>query len=104
MTKKKMISIVRRYADHVRRSGIPVEKVIIFGSQVQGTAQYGSDIDTCVISPIFGKDPHAERVRLMELTREVDLSIEPHPYSPSGFTDPYDFLAQEIKRTGVEVS
>lgn len=94
---------VKRYQEILLEARIPVKKVIIFGSQAKGTAKPWSDIDVCVVSSIFGKDRHDERVRLMHLTLGVDLNIEPHPYNPTDLMDKWDPLAAEIRKYGLAI-
>jgi len=101
MTKKTIYNLIHKYRANLEKEGIPVTKVILFGSQAKGTAHKWSDIDVCVVSPLFGKDRHSERVMLMN--QRLDTTIEPHPYSPDELLDPYDPLATEIRNTGVAV-
>ncbi len=94
------INLIKKYKDVLRDAGIPVSKIILFGSYAKGKAKPWSDVDICVVSNAFGKDSHEELVRLMRLTSKVDDMIEPHPYHPKDLEDPFDSLAYEIKRTG----
>ncbi len=103
MTIQKATSIVLKYIATVRKHQIPVDAVYIFGSQVKQTAHTWSDIDTCVVSKVFGKDRHTERVALMHLTNDETRDIEPHPFSPEDFADKYDPLASEIRKYGIRV-
>lgn len=92
--KKKAISFI----ELVRANGIPVDSAFIFGSRVKGKVHSGSDLDICLVSPIFS-DRFDDRLRLMRLRREIDYSIEPHPFHPKDFVDENP-LVWEIKRTG----
>ncbi|OGY15896.1 MAG: hypothetical protein A2784_04335 [Candidatus Chisholmbacteria bacterium RIFCSPHIGHO2_01_FULL_48_12] len=93
-------NLIEKYRQALEAEGIPVEKMILFGSYAKGKAKPWSDVDVCVVSSSFGKDPYQEMVRLKQLTMRVDLMIEPHPYSPADLADPLDPLAWEIQRTG----
>jgi predicted nucleotidyltransferase len=93
-------NLIRKYRQVLMANGIPIEKIILFGSYAKGTAKPWSDLDVCVVSPIFGKDGHDEMVRLMKLTSSVDDMIEPHPYNPKDLADPWDPLAHEIMMHG----
>lgn len=99
----KIVRKIRLYARVLKKAGIPVQSLIVFGSQTKGTPKPCSDIDICVISPIFGKDRIEERVELGTLADKIDWRIEPHPYSPEDFAVEEDPFAHEIKRTGVEI-
>lgn len=101
MSIQKVTSIVQKYLRKIEKAGIPVTQAYIFGSQIKGKARYGSDIDLCIISPLFGKDRQKERVMLMNLSDETTDVIEPHPYSPSDFQKPFDSLSYEIRKTGL---
>ncbi len=104
MNTQAAITLAKRYAQQIKESGIPIEQVVLFGSQAQDTAHPWSDIDVCVVSPLFGKDRHAERVMLMDLLDMTTELIEPHPYSPEDFHNTLDPLANEIRRIGIVVA
>ena len=92
--------LIRAYRQNLIRHGIPVRRMILFGSYAKGTAKPWSDLDVCVVSEVFGKDSYEEMVRLRQLTTLIDPMIEPHPYHPNDLADPWDPLAAEIRRTG----
>lgn len=92
--------LIQQYRQVLIRAGIPVEKIILFGSYAKGNPKPWSDIDVCIVSPMFGKDNYDETVRLMKLTSGVENMIEPHPYSPKDLDDPWDPLAYEIRTHG----
>ncbi len=99
----KIVKKVQLYARTLKQAGVPVQALLLFGSQVKRNPKPHSDIDVCVISSIFGKDSHDERVKLSILANKVDWRIEPHPYSPKDFAVEEDPFAHEIKRTGVKI-
>ena len=100
----KLYKVAQSYLSKLKRSKIPVSQAFLFGSHVRGTAHKWSDLDLCVVSPVFGKDYHRELVHLMILRNGLDEIVEPHPYSPTDFENEFDSLAREIKRTGIIVS
>ena len=69
------LSIIRRYCDELARAGIRCERVMIFGSQAEGTAHEGSDIDLFVISRDWA--PYGLRERLEILGVAAARIIEP---------------------------
>ena len=87
----------------LEKNGFGVKALYVFGSYAKGTANRSSDIDLAVVSPDFGDDRQGERVKLMSLSQQIDLAIEPHPFSTEDFNDPYYPLAREIKKTGIKV-
>ena len=100
MIDKKIKSIVSRYITNVKKQGIPVKGVYIFGSYAKGVANKHSGIDVCIISKKFGIDRQKERILLMNMRSDNDDLIEPHPFSPNDFSNPFDPLAYQIKKQG----
>ncbi|MDA1079980.1 MAG: nucleotidyltransferase domain-containing protein [bacterium] len=94
---------ISAYKKLLKEAKVPVEAVILFGSQVRGTAKPYSDIDLCVVSSQFGKNHHDELVALLRLTNADTSSIEPHPFHPSDLADMWNPLASEIKKFGISV-
>ncbi|MBM4401810.1 MAG: nucleotidyltransferase domain-containing protein [Candidatus Cloacimonetes bacterium] len=94
---------IRNYLNLLQKSGVSVERGILFGSQAKGTVKDYSDIDLCVVSSEFGKDPIAEEVRLKSLTWDIDPRIEVTLYSPADLACEEDPLAYEIRKYGREI-
>lgn len=92
--------LIKKYKTLLQEKGIPVKKIILFGSYAKGTAKPWSDLDLCIVSSVFGKAKYDEMVSLMHLASIIDPMIEPHPYHPKDLRDPFDSLAYEINRTG----
>lgn len=108
MGKRKAINndirnIALRFAAVLEKQGIPVSKLIIFGSHVKDRAVEESDIDLCIVSPKFGKDPVEELQFLLKQTRRIDTRIEPIPVSPQEYRRPLSPLIFEIKKFGREI-
>lgn len=82
---------------------LPIEKVIIFGSQVKGKPHHFSDIDVCIISSRF-KDCLKALQFLWEKRKdeEVKAGLEPIGFSKEDFKKG-NSLIQEIKRNGIEI-
>lgn len=92
-----------RFAKVINSVGIPISKLIIFGSYAKGKAGKDSDIDLCLVSPKFGRDPIGELQFLLKRTRDVDDRIEPIPVSSSEYRETATPLIFEIKRSGKEI-
>lgn len=101
--KPEIKTILKRYKRALLQTDLPVEKVILFGSQAIGKAGRWSDIDVCVISPDFGRDEVKEMVRLRNIALPVDIRIEPHPYSIKDFMVEEDPFAYQIRKTGIVI-
>jgi predicted nucleotidyltransferase len=78
---------------------VTVDKVILYGSWVNGTPTEYSDIDLAVFSPDFGKHKLKELQLLSRLAWEVDVAIEAIPYSTEQFLsdDPTKFVYKIIQ-------
>ena len=83
---------------------VTVNKVILYGSWVNGSPDELSDIDLAIFSPDFGKNKLKELQLLSKIAWEVDESIEAIPYSAEQLknNDPTNFV-YEIKETGETV-
>jgi len=92
--------LAKKYYQELISAGIPVEKLIIFGSYAKGNYKYHSDLDICVVSPQFGKNRFNERLKLSTIARKIDDMIEPHPYHPKDLQEKWDPLAEQIRTTG----
>lgn len=91
------------FVDLVRDSGILVSNASVFGSHAKGTATKDSDIDVCIVSPVFGKDYFQEMVNLRKIALKIDSRLEPVPFNLIDIADPYSTLASEIKKYGVDL-
>ena len=97
----KVLTTAKKFVSEVKQSGTPVSSAYLFGSYAKGMAHKDSDIDICIISPIFGKDYFDEAVKLRFLSHKVDSRIEPVPFNPTDMQDKYSTLATEIKKHGI---
>ena len=94
---------IQEYKRQLVNAGIPVEKLIIFGSHIRGTARADSDIDLCVLSSKFPENDFDLQVQLLLLRTHNTIEIEPHPMRPSDFSDQYNALASEVQKYGIVV-
>ena len=108
MAKKAIIGenikkIVLEFGGRLKKQGVPVEKLIVFGSYARGKARKESDVDVCVVSSKFGKDTVDELQFLLKQSWRVDARIEPYPASPKEFKKAASPLIFEIKKFGQEI-
>lgn len=101
ISRKEVFALVKKFKTHLIKIGIPIQEVYIFGSYSNGIPHYGSDIDVCVISPVF-KDKFESNLLLRREALKVDLRLEPIAYSPEKFQDWIPLVAQ-IQQTGTAV-
>ena len=84
--------IAARYSEEVKKVLNP-DKIILFGSYVNGNPHADSDIDIAVlVKDIDGEDWYNARILLQRIMRDRDfLDIEPHlldeTNDPSGFVE-----------------
>ena len=100
---KNIKKLVLAFGDRVKKQGIPVSKLVVFGSYAKGLARKESDVDVCVVSPKFGKDTIEELQFLSKQSRYIDSRIEPYPVSPKEYRTVPSSLIFEIKKFGQEV-
>jgi predicted nucleotidyltransferase len=74
--------IVNRYRAQLEKMGIRPARILVYGSQAQGTAREGSDIDLIVISGDWNKYNQRERLELLGIASARILE----PVQAQGFT------------------
>jgi len=80
MVNSAVVNAVRNYLRSLQKHGMGVRFGVIFGSQVKGTADPGSDIDLLVVSPRFDSLRDRKDVDLLwRLAAQSDSRIEPIP-------------------------
>ncbi len=100
----KVKSEIDNYLQQLRADGLPIQSVFLFGSYAKGNIRQWSDIDLCVVSPKFKDSVSANQYLWSKrVIRDVNYAIEPIGFSPREFSDNYNSLVQEIKRTGIRV-
>jgi predicted nucleotidyltransferase len=93
-----------RFAKVIRSKGIPINRLVIFGSYAKGKAKGHSDIDLCIVSSKFGKDSISELQFLLKQSRNVDDRIEPIPVSIKEYKEGKSPFVFEIKKFGKEIT
>jgi len=106
MAKKLSKKINKTLSEYINviKDEIPVKKVIVFGSYAKGKASKRSDIDVCIVSPKFGKNPHEEgKFLFRKLWQVKNANIDPVGYSPKDFETKKFIspLLYEIKKHGL---
>jgi hypothetical protein len=101
--KKNELNVINKYVNLLKKEGVDVSRVILFGSYAKGTAKPESDIDIAIISSQFGKNNLKEMMFLRRIALKIDSHIEPLPFSPEDIDDRYSTLAQEIIKYGITI-
>jgi len=100
MDKREAIVVAQNYINNVSKK-YELAQAFVFGSYVKGNYFSGSDIDVAVVLKNVPNLFDAQ-VDLLNLRKDEDLLIEPHPFRDSDFnTD--DPFANEILQTGLEL-
>lgn len=100
---RKDFDIAKKYKKSLLDLGIPIDEVIVFGSRAMGTAHTWSDLDICVLSPLFDVDRFSERSLLTNIGKRISVDIEPHPMTKEELNNKFNPLANEIRKHGVVV-
>ena len=94
--------VVSRFIDKAGAK-YPIEKIVLYGSYVRGTADKWSDIDLAVVTPAFDTRKQGMR-ELFYIAKPISVDLEPIPVRPEIFANPPTAsFAYEIKRTGVVI-
>ena len=100
-TKTDLIATIRRYAEELERLGVPVERIILYGSHQRGMAHKDSDIDVAVFRGVRSAAPSGVFSVLSEAKWTTEPMIEAIGFHPSVLEhlNPISFL-HEIVSTG----
>ncbi len=100
MDKREAENITNKYIAIVSKKQ-PVKKVWLFGSYAKGTYHVDSDIDIAIL--INGDyDIMDLQIDLMQLRRQVDYRIEPHPFTEE-YLNSSTLFKNEIEKHGIEM-
>ena len=100
-----LLSNIRSYTAELERRGVPVERVILFGSHARGDVHAHSDIDLAVFSEAFGGRDHVEFSGVLSAAKwNTEPMIEAIGFNPAVLQDisPVSLL-HEIMSTGCVV-
>lgn len=103
-TKAQVIKTARRYLKEAEKV-CRVDKAILFGSYARGTAKRQSDIDIAIFSQNVTDTNRIEMMsRLIMLIAKLKLDIQPIVFSYGDYvSEDNEFIAQEIKKKGLEI-
>ena len=97
--------IIRKYVSDVK-SVMSIDKVYLYGSYANGTAQWDSDIDLCFFSSGFENENIMKAMEILfELKRQYNkqVCLEPNAFPASELENDNPFV-KEIIRTGQEIA
>ncbi len=92
------------FVSHLKRQyGLSVDSVYLFGSYARGREREDSDIDICIISPLFDKEDALSYLWTRRRILDIQNLIAPVGFSPEDFRENYSPLIKEIKTYGVKI-
>lgn len=104
MVPKTLVKKMKLYREALEKQGIPVSKLLLYGSRARGDYYPESDIDICVISSKLGKHIIKEGVLISTIAHQIDPLIEATLFSLKDWkTNRTSPLLHEIRKHGIEV-
>jgi len=104
----KTFRVVTEYSSKLKENLVPVEKIILFGSQARGTFEEGSDIDVLVVVEKLDKEMRAIIIdEAFNLSLQYDVSLIAIPCDIDEFTSPLfqeDAFYKNINNEGITIS
>jgi len=98
-------TIVKQYIADVKKA-MPIDKVYLYGSYVNGTQSENSDIDICFFSQAFESRRALDvltELFYLKIKYDKDILIEPNAFPASELYNDNPFV-KEILRTGREIA
>jgi len=99
---KKVEKKIKEYVGILKKDGLPIKKVILFGSYAKGTQHKWSDLDVCIVSPKFHDFFDDMQYLFIKRIDNTIPHIEPIGFNPKDFRE-QSSLVQEIKKHGIEI-
>ena len=102
MVEKATLSAIKKFVNALKKEGISIDRVVLYGSRANGKPRPESDIDVAVVSKDFGKDKIKEGMFLFRIAGGIDTRIEPVPFSLESYEkDTWVPLIYEIRKKGI---
>ncbi len=104
VTNDAVIQTVRQFAKEVKKQGVKLRKVFLFGSYARGEQRADSDIDVAVVADDFIGVGFEDIKRFIDVTiQKPYILFEYHTFNTADFEEGNPFVA-EIKKTGIQVA
>ena len=105
MARQEVLRLLRLYVAELESRGIPVSRVVLYGSEASGTAGEWSDIDVVIVSPVFDSPDSGGLVdALWEATLVTRGRIEPVACGERRWLEDTGSPIVEIaRRKGIEI-
>ena len=102
MVKKADLEKARSFLEDLKKIGITIEALYLYGSRAKGTNSVDSDLDIAVISKDFSGDSIRDLKMIFPVLKKADETIEVTRFRPEDFRDEHP-LAWEIKQGGIRI-
>jgi len=104
LTQKSAIEKVRRFAKEIDGIGVPLKRVVLFGSYSKNTQHKWSDIDVALVSDRFSGIGFFDSDLIGGIKIQKFFSIiQTRTYNTKDFTPDKDPFVEEILKTGIEI-
>jgi len=104
LTRKSAIEKVRRFAKEIDRIGVPLKRVVLFGSYSKNTQHKWSDIDVALVSDRFSGIGFfdSDLIGGIKIQRPFSI-IQTRTYNTKDFNVAKDPFVEEILKTGIDI-
>lgn len=103
LTRESVIKKVNSFTRELILSGIPIERVILFGSYAKNQQREDSDIDVALFSSVFSGFGFEDRQLFAQINIKKEyIDIETKTY-PNEIYYEQTPLAEIIEKTGIEI-
>ena len=104
LTQKSVINHLKKLAEEIKRKGVHLEKVVLYGSYSRNEQHKYSDIDVAFVADEFiGIGFEDVKLFAHSLVNRPNLNISPRTYNTKDFNVENDPFVEEILRTGIEI-
>jgi|DEB19_MinimDraft_2_1074335.scaffolds.fasta_scaffold182296_2 predicted nucleotidyltransferase len=98
-----IIKKVQHFTSQIINAGIPIDRVILFGSYAKNNAHNNSDIDVALISNVFSGFGFEDRKKFSKINIKKEfIDIETKTFS-SDYFENGDPFTEEILTSGIEI-
>jgi len=105
MAQSDVIKLLQLYIRLLNEAGLKIQKAFLYGSFARNEARVDSDIDVMLVSENFDSNDIKIKAKAWQLTRKVDLRIEPFTIgSKRFFSDDDSALVDQVKKEGIEIA
>ena len=97
------IELVRQFAEDVKKQGVDLRQVFLFGSYAHGTPSEWSDIDVALVADDFVGVSFEDIKKFIDVTiQKPYFAFEIHTFNTEDFIKSNPFV-NEIVRTGIPI-